>query len=133
MLILSQKIGEWPDPSTPPQSTTECSNYASGDLPLGGRWKTCIGWTTTWRHIAVEAFLDFNGPDDITDDARAALNQCALVGATAAGIAAIATDGAGAAQAAQTAFIACMKVKGVAELDKYNVTFRTQTHWVDGI
>lgn len=133
MVIISQKIAEWGDPLTPPQCETKCSKYASGDWPwpAHGGWKTCIGWTTKWRHMEVEAFLDFNGPDNITDDIKNAVGTCALVGAAAAGIAGIVTDGAAAAAAAQTAFIACMKVKGVQELDKFHVSFRTSSHWTD--
>lgn len=131
MLIFSQKLGEWADPTTPPQSETECNSWSSGDWPWGGGWKTCTGWATKWRHMEVEAFLDFTGPDNISDDARNAVSTCALVAAAAAGIAAIATDGAAAAAAAQPAFIACMKVKGVEELDKYSVTFRTAAGWTD--
>ena len=133
MVILSQKVAEWGDPLTPPQSETECTGYASGDWPwpAHGGWKTCNQWTTKWRHMEVEAFLDFNGPDDISTDARNAVGTCALVAAASAGIVAIATDGAATAAAAQTAFVACLKVKGVQELDKYSVTFRTASQWTD--
>jgi hypothetical protein len=133
MVIMSQKVAEWGDPLTPPQSETECNSWAEGNWPwpAQGGWKTCTGWATKWRHYEVEAFLDFNGPDDITADARNAVATCALVGAAAAGVIGIATDGAGAAAAAQAAFIACMKVKGIQELDKYSVTFRTAGGWTD--
>lgn len=131
MLIQSQKIGEWGDPLTPPQSETECSKWASGDLPFGGGWKTCVGWTTKWRHMEVEAFLDFDGPDDISDDAKNALGTCALVAAAAGGVIGVATDGAATAAAAQTAFLGCMEAKGAQELDKYSVAFRTTSGWTD--
>lgn len=133
MTTSTQKIAEWGDPLTPPQSETECTSYASGDWPwpAQGGWKTCNGWTTKWRHMEVEAFLDFNGPDDLTQDAKDALVTCALVGAASAGVVGAITDGAGAAAAAQTAFVQCLEVKGVQELDKFSVSFRTESHWTD--
>jgi hypothetical protein len=133
MLIQSNKIAEWGDPLTPPESETECTSYASGDWPwpAHGQWKTCNGWTTKWRHMEVEAFLDFNGPDNVTEDAKNAVGNCALVAAAAAGVVSIVTDGAGAAAAAQTAFITCLKAKAIQEADKYSVSFRTATHWTD--
>lgn len=129
MLVISQEVGEWGDPLTLPQSVTECTGYASGDWPWGGSWKTCNDWTTKWRHMEVEAFLDFNGPDNITNDAKNAVGTCSLVAVASAGVVAVATDGA--AAAAETSFIACMKVKAVQELDKYSVTFRTSAGWTD--
>jgi hypothetical protein len=131
MLIHSRKIAQWPDPLTPPKSTTECIAWASGDWPwpATGGWKTCSEWKTTWSHVEVEAFLDFNGPDDIVEDAKNAVIDCALVAAAAGGAVGFATDGALVVAAAQTAFLACLGAKGVAELDKYSVSFRTDSHW----
>lgn len=129
--IHSQKIAQWPDPLTPPKSTTECIAWASGDWPwpAKGGWKTCSEWKTTWSHIEVEAFLDFNGPDDIGEDAKKAVGECALVAAASAGVVGVATDGAGAAAAAKAALLTCLGAKGVAEIDKYEVAFRTDSHW----
>ncbi len=81
--------------------------------------------------MQVIAYLDFNGPDNISNDAKNAVVTCSLVAAAAAGIVGIATDGAAAAATAQPAFIACMKAKGVEELDKYSVAFRTASGWTD--
>ena len=131
MVITSTKIGQWADPLTPPKSTTECIAWATGNWPwpAKGGWKTCSEWKTSWSHIEVEAFLDFNGPDDIGQDVKNAVGTCALVAAAAAGVVGALTDGAAAVPAAKAAFIKCMQAKGVQELDKYSVTFRTDSHW----
>ena len=68
--LSRDKIAQWGDPLTPPQSRTSCIGYASGDWPWGGSWKTCNEWKTEWRHIEVEAFLVVNGPDNVDDQAR---------------------------------------------------------------
>ncbi len=133
-LLLKQKIGEWGDPFTVPQSKTECNGWNSGDWPWGGGWKTCVSWGTQWRHMEVEAFLEFYGPDDLTADIHSAINTC-LTAAIAAGIAAIpigvATDGAGCVAAAMGAFGACIATKGIAEFEKYSCQFTTDSYWTD--
>lgn len=131
MLIIKYKIGQWPDPFTPPKSTTECIAWASGKWPwpAKGGWKTCSEWKTSWSHIEVEAFLEFNGPDDVGEDAKNAIGVCAVVAAAAAGAIGVATDGAAALPAAKFAFIKCLEAKGIAELDKYTVNFNTDSHW----
>lgn len=131
MLILAKKIAQWGDPTTPPQSRSECNSWASGDWPWGGGWKTCTGWKTEWRHMEVEAFLDFTGPDNLEKDIHKAIVDCAIAAAVGAAVAGVVTDGAGAAAGAQTAFVTCLKLKGVQELDKYSVAFRTESHWTD--
>jgi hypothetical protein len=50
--IARQKIGEWGDPFTPPQSRTSCIGYASGDWPWGVGGKLVISGKRngdTWR------------------------------------------------------------------------------------
>jgi len=133
MLIISKKIGEWGDPLTPPESETVCNSWASGNWPwpVGGSWRTCDGWTTKWRHFEVEAFLDFNGPDDVSGDVKNAAVDCALVGVAAAGVIGIITDGAGVAAAAQVAFISCLKVKGIQEADKFSISYRNAGGFTD--
>lgn len=133
MLILSQKIGHWSDPLTPVQSKTECIGYASGDWPwpANGGWKTCNQWKTSFRHMEVEGYFDFEGPDNLGDDVKKAVSDCALVAVAAGGVIGAITDGAGAVPAAQTAFLACMKVKGIQELDKYSISYRSSAGWSD--
>lgn len=131
--INRQKVAQWGDPLTPPQSRTKCVSYASGNWPwpATGGWKTCNGWGTDWRHMEVEAFLVFNGPDNLASDAINATGQCAIVAAGAAGVVGIATSGTAAVAAAQPAFISCMKIKGIQEFSKYSVDFTTTSHWTD--
>lgn len=124
--IVSKKVAQWGDPLTPPHSRTSCAN-----IKKLGSAKLCVGWETQWQHMEVEGFLNFNGPDHLDQDAVKAVEDCAEVGAAAAGVLTIATDGAAAVAAAEPAFIACLKVKGVQELDKYSVAFKTHSHWTD--
>jgi len=134
-LLLKQKIGEWGDPLTPPESKTECNGWNSGDWPWGGGgWKTCVSWGTQWRHMEVEAFLEIYGPDDLNADAHSAVASCLNV-AVAAAVAAIpigiATDGAGCVAAAMDAFTTCLEAKGIEELAKYSCEFKTDAGWTD--
>lgn len=131
MLITSQKIGSWTDPLTLPESRTQCNSWASGNWPwpATGGWKTCTGWKTEFRHMEVEAFFDVTGPDNLGDDVKNAAGTCMLVAAAAAGVVGAATDGIGAVPAAKAAFVGCMKAKGVQELDKYSITYRSNAGW----
>ena len=132
--LSRQKIGEWGDPLTPPQSRTDCIGYASGKFPWGGGWKTCNQWATHWRHMEVEYFLVLNGPLNLGEEMKNAALQCLVVAAGAAGTTAAATSGAAApaaVAAAKVAFGACIATKGSDLVDKYSLSGDSRSHWTD--
>ncbi|MBM3092235.1 hypothetical protein GFB56_15635 [Ensifer sp. T173] len=129
--VKREKIAQWGDPLTPPQSRTSCIGYASGDWPWGGGWKTCNEWKTEWRHMEVEAFLVVSGPDDLHDAAKKATEECIATTAAAAIGAGFATGGSAALAAAKVAFPACMATKGQQIADEYSLNVETLSYWTD--
>src|SRR6266436_2861323 len=109
--LSRQKIGQWGDPLTPPQSRTSCVNYASGNWSWGGGWKTCVGWKTEWRHMEVEMYLQIDGPSNASEAVRQAVIDCAKVAAAAAVGAGVYTGGSAALAAGKVAFEACTTAK----------------------
>jgi len=53
-----QKIAQWTDPFTPPQTRTRCVSEAWGKWPWGGEWRTCNGWATDVRTMQVVVYLN---------------------------------------------------------------------------
>jgi hypothetical protein len=129
--IKRDKIAQWGDPLTPPQSRTTCIGYASGNWPWGGGWKTCSEWKTEWRHMEVEAHLVISGPSDLGDAAKNAASACALTAIAAGAAAGYASGGTAAIAAAKVAFTACMGTKGIEIADQYSIDFQTNSFWTD--
>ncbi len=73
---LSVSLARWKDPLTPPQTRTECNRWASGNIPFGGEWKTCISWGLELRWMQVEVQLRLVLPSTIPDEKVAKLRSC---------------------------------------------------------
>lgn len=130
-VVSRQKIGEWGDPLTPPQSRTSCVKYASGNWPWGGGWKSCVGWKTEWRHMEVEMFLQVDGPSNLSDAAKQAVVECTAVGAAAAVGAGVYSGGTAALAAGKVAFEACIGTKAADVANEFSISVPTQSHWTD--
>jgi hypothetical protein len=85
-----QKIAQWGDPFTPPQTRTRCIRYATGKWPWGGEWKTCIEWATDIKTMQVAVFAKVLGPDNLSEAAASAVQDAAKVCAATAAAAAAA-------------------------------------------
>lgn len=129
--ISRKKLSQWGDPLTPPQTKTDCVDWASGDWPWGGSWKTCKGWRTQVRSMQVEAFLVVSGPDNLGGEVMNAVKRCTVVAAAAAAGAGYASGGTAAVAAAKIAFSACLGTIGSDIAEKYSINVETSSHWSD--
>ena len=114
---FERSLATWVDPTTPPQSMTECVQEAWGDIPFDGQWRTCTGWATRWRCMRRELVLVVSAADGV--DVAGASNEClqtaAVAGALAGVVAAAGSAGAG-LPAAESAFIGTLKACLAAKL-----------------
>ena len=140
------KIAQWGDPFTAPQTRTRCVSYAWGSWPWGGGWKTCNGWATDVRTMQVVVYAKTLGPDNLAKEAQSAVEAAVKVCAALAGGSAltaltatpspeVASRIAAAYGAASSAFVACIGKKS-SELTAVGVgtsslklAFDTETHW----
>lgn len=86
-----RKIAQWGDPFTLPQTRLRCTNDSRGDLPGGGEWKTCTGWTVDYQTMQVAIYAKAIGPDGLV---QAAADAVADVAKTCTGIAVASAVGA---------------------------------------
>ncbi|MEN9413228.1 MAG: hypothetical protein RLZZ342_315, partial [Candidatus Parcubacteria bacterium] len=52
-----QKLAQWGDPFTLPQTRTRCIHEAKGDWPWGGGWSTCTEWAVDNRTMQCSVYL----------------------------------------------------------------------------
>ncbi len=84
-----EKVAQWGDPFTAPQTRTRCVSMAWGRWPWGGEWHTCNGWATDVRTMQVVVYSKALGPDNLSQSAIAAVNEAAKVCGALAGASAI--------------------------------------------
>lgn len=141
-----QKLAQWGDPFTPPQTRTRCVSEAWGNWPWGGGWRTCNGWATDTRTMQVSVYIKSIGPDNVGQAAKDAVNAavkvCTTVAAGAAGAGFLNTATPDLATRIGAAYVAglgqfgsCMGAKagelsalGVA-VGALNLAFDTDSHW----
>jgi hypothetical protein len=141
-----EKLAQWGDPFTLPQTRERCVSMAWGKWPWGGEWKTCNGHAVDHRTMQVAVYVKALGPDNLS---AAAANVVTAVARTCTQLAA----GAGMAglagtpspelagrltagyAAAKTAFLGCIGAKaneltavGVATA-ALNLAFDTESYW----
>ncbi len=120
-VIARHKLAQWGDPLTPPKTRTKCAKWAKGDLPFGGKWKTCVGWKTETKTMQVSLFLEAKAPKleetmakELQKQLKKAVNGCAKSAAGAGTTAFLATPGefglraAAAGVAAEETFLGCL-------------------------
>lgn len=107
-----RKLAGWRDPTTPPQSKTDCVKECS--VTPWDKW--CCGWAVRWRYMDCELFVEVRvaTPQDIVAALEDCLKEATITAAIAAVVTAIMTGGSGTA-AAEAAFVAaltnCLKGK----------------------
>ena len=124
--LYEREFARWLDPSTPPQSMTECVQTASGDIPFDGHWETCTGWATRWKYMYTSAYLRVATSDE--QDIRKAVDECFQNSAVVGAVSAVASGG----SAGLAAFDAAMKVCLASKLPTFvNLTIYTVSGWGD--
>lgn len=117
-----------------PESRTECVQWASGNWPWGGGWKTCSGHK--YQFLNHEFFLVADGPQ--AEEAVKRVVQEAAVAALAAGVtAAAATPGevviktAAALTAAKQTFYAALSANALTKGlgSQYSIRIDHRTSW----
>lgn len=63
-VVFTRVLAEWTDPTTIPQTRTECTRMAEA---LGV--KTCVEWKTQVKTMQVKAVLEVTSPDPSPSDA----------------------------------------------------------------
>ena len=84
-----EKVAQWGDPFTAPQTRTRCVSEAWGRWPWGGEWRTCNGYATDTKTLQVVIYSKSLGPDNLKQEAISAVNEVAKVCGTLAGASAI--------------------------------------------
>ncbi|CAE6753375.1 hypothetical protein [Nitrospira defluvii] len=104
--FFERDLGRWKDPLTLPQSRTECSNWASGDIPFDGQWRTCVGWTVQWRWMYSTLRVQVSTAKQ--EDISKALDECLATAGVAGALTAIATGGSAGLSAFGASLQACL-------------------------
>jgi hypothetical protein len=133
--VVRKKLAQWGDPFTPPQFRIRCIGYAWGSYPWGGGWKTCNKWATDTKTMQVSAYIEVDGPTNISAAIQTAVQDCAAAAAaTAVGtfFAAPTPDPATRAAAAYSTlyptFQACLTRAGAA-IASFQLLFPTSAEW----
>lgn len=124
--FFARSLGRWIDPTTPPQSRTECVQWATGSYPWGGGWKTCTGWKTQFRYMYthLRTQISTSSPQDISSKLDECLNTAAVAGA----LSAVLTSGSAGIAAFQGTLQSCL----VASLPTFvNLAVWTDSAWED--
>jgi hypothetical protein len=141
-----EKIAQWGDPFTLPETRQRCVSMAWGKWPWGGEWKTCNGHAVDHRTMQVAVYVKTLGPDGLTQAAAnvvtAVAKTCSQVAAAAGMAGLVGTPSpelggrlATGYAAAKTAFLGCIGAKaneltavGVATT-ALNLGFDTESYW----
>ncbi|WP_321958225.1 hypothetical protein [Paraburkholderia bannensis] len=105
--VAVRKLAGWRDPTTLPQSKTDCVK----DCHITP-WDTfCCGWAVRWRYMDCELFVEVKvaKPQDIVTALEDCLKEAALTAAVAGIVTAIMTGGSGVG-AAEEAFVVDLKI-----------------------
>lgn len=125
-LDYGRALGRWIDPTTAPQSRTDCVQWASGSYPWGGGWRTCTGWRTQFRYMytTLRAHISTGVPQDISGK----LDQCMNTAAVSGALAAIMTSGSAGLAAFQATLSGCL----ASNLASFvNLAVWTDSAWED--
>lgn len=125
-VIYERALARWKDITTLPQSREECVDWAWGDIPFDGQWKTCIGWKVQWRWMYTTAYVRIATADQA--DIGTALDDCLKTAACAGALAGIISGG----SAAITTFEGVLKACLVSKLPSLiSVAAWTSSGWGD--
>lgn len=82
--LFNEKVAQWGDPFTPPQTRVRCISESWGRWPWGGEWRTCNAWATDTKNLQIVVTLIVTGPDGRDDAARNLVRNCKDVAVAAA-------------------------------------------------
>lgn len=117
-----RKIAGWRDPTTPPQSKSDCVKECS--VTPWDKW--CCGWAVRWRYMDCELFVEVTTatPYDLVAILEDCLKEATITAAIATIVSAFMTGGGGVA-AAKAAFVAALteclrkKIKDIINISVY--------------
>ena len=124
--VFARPLGRWIDPTTPPHSRTECVQWASGNYPWGGSWKTCTGWKTQFQYMYTNLRTQISTGS--LQDIDQKLDECLNTAAVAGALSAVLTSGSAGIAAFQGTLQGCL----LSNLPTFvNLAVWTDSAWED--